>query len=155
MLATATATTARAAVPIGADGVDRSLAPYALFGLRLALAAMWASHGLLKFLVFTLPGTAQFFASVGLPPMLAYIVAPAELLGAAAILLGWHGRLASLLLTPVLLGAAFVHWPNGWVFTAAGGGWEYPVFLAAMGLVHALAGEGAFALRPAAGRAAA
>jgi putative oxidoreductase len=35
--------------------------------LRMALGVMWIAHALLKLLVFTLPGTAQFFASVGFP----------------------------------------------------------------------------------------
>ncbi len=54
---------------------------------------------------------------------------------------------ATLLLVPVLLAAAKVHLPNGWVFTAPGGGWEYPVFLAVASVVQWLIGDGAFALR--------
>ncbi len=116
--------------------------------LRLALGTMWISHALLKVLVFTLPGAAQFFDSVGLPGLLVYPVVAAELLGGTVILLGLHGRVASALLIPVLLVAAWVHWPNGWVFTSAGGGWEYPLFLAAVSAVHALIGDGAYAWRP-------
>lgn len=116
--------------------------------LRLALGTMWISHALLKILVFTLPGAAQFFDSVGLPGVLVYPVVGAELLGGTAILLGLQGRFVSVLLIPILLVAAWVHWPNGWVFTSPGGGWEYPVFLAAVSAVHALIGDGAFAWRP-------
>jgi putative oxidoreductase len=115
--------------------------------LRLALGTMWISHALLKVLVFTLPGTAQFFASNGLPGALAYPVAAAELVGGLAIVLGCYGRQVSLLLVLVLLGAAWVHWPNGWVFTQPNGGWEYPVFLAVASLAHWLIGDGRFALR--------
>jgi putative oxidoreductase len=97
--------------------------------------------------VFTLPGTAQFFVSVGLPGFLAYAVVAAELLGGLAILAGFYGRQVSLLLTPVLAVAAWVHWPNGWVFTAPDGGWEYPVFLLAASLAHWLLGDGAYAAR--------
>ena len=39
--------------------------------LRVALGSMWIAHALLKLLVFTLPGTAQYFASIGLPGALA------------------------------------------------------------------------------------
>lgn len=116
--------------------------------LRLALGAMWISHALLKIFVFTLPGAAQFFDSVGLPGVLVYPVVAAELLGGTAILLGLQGRFVSALLIPILLVAAWVHWPNGWVFTSTGGGWEYPVFLAAVAAAHALIGDGAFAWRP-------
>ena len=115
--------------------------------LRLALGIMWISHALLKLLVFTLPGTVKFFDSVGIPGVLVYPVVAAELLGGVAILLGFYGRQVSLLLTPVLAVAAWVHLPNGWVFSNAKGGWEYPVFLLAASLVHWLLGDGRWAAR--------
>ena len=41
---------------------------YAAFLLRLALGAMFLAHSvILKLFVFTLPGTAGFFQSLGLP----------------------------------------------------------------------------------------
>ncbi|UGQ45384.1 DoxX family protein [Massilia endophytica] len=113
--------------------------------LRVSLGAMWISHALLKVLVFTMAGTSQFFVSQGLPGWLAWPVVAAEIVGGAAILAGYRGRLVSLLLLPVLAGALYVHAGNGWVFTSAGGGWEYPLFLMAMSLVHALLGDGAYA----------
>jgi len=39
-----------------------------------------------------------------------------------------------------------VHAGNGWVFSAANGGWEYPVFLIAASLVAALLGDGKYAV---------
>lgn len=129
------------------DTVDARLAPYGALLLRIALGAMWISHALLKVFVFTLPGAAKFFDSVGLPGFLVYPVVAAELVGGTAILLGLWGRQVSLLMTPILLVAAWVHFPNGWVFTATGGGWEYPIFLAAVSIVHGLVGDGAFAVR--------
>jgi putative oxidoreductase len=124
-----------------------SFSPAGPLLLRLSLGAMWIAHALLKVLVFTLPGTAAFFSSVGLPGPLAYPVAAAELLGGLAIVLGFYGRQVSLLLVPVLAGAAWVHLPNGWVFTSANGGWEYPVFLLVASLAHWLVGDGAYAAR--------
>ncbi|MEJ7930923.1 DoxX family protein [Ramlibacter sp. AN1015] len=124
-----------------------SPAPLAGTVLRVALGAMWISHALLKVLVFTLPGAAQFFDSVGPPGMLVYPVVAAELLGGVAILAGFYGRQVSLLLSPVLLVATWVHLPNGWVFTAPNGGWEYPAFLMLASLVHWLLGDGAYASR--------
>ncbi|MEJ5992428.1 DoxX family protein [Ramlibacter sp. PS3R-8] len=115
--------------------------------LRLALGTMWITHALLKVLVFTLPGAARFFDSVGLPGALAYPVVAFELAGGIAIVLGFYGRQVSLLLTPILVGAAWVHLPNGWVFTNPNGGWEYPVFLLAASLAHWLVGDGAWAAR--------
>lgn len=128
-------------------GNDTSAATGAAL-LRLALGAMWISHALLKLLVFTLPGTAAFFESVGLPGVLAYPLVVAELVGGTAIVLGFYGRQASLLLAPVLAVVVWVHFPNGWVFTAANGGWEYPLFLMVASLAHGLIGDGRWALRP-------
>lgn len=113
--------------------------------LRVSLGLMWISHALVKLLVFTLPGTAQYFASVGLPGMLAYPVFAAELLGGLALLLGVYARQAALVLIPLLLGAAWIHLPNGWQHTSPNGGWEYPAFLAAASLVQWLIGDGALA----------
>lgn len=115
--------------------------------LRLSLGTMWITHGLLKVLVFTLPGTARFFESVGLAPGWVVPVVAAELLGGLAIVLGFYGRQVSLLLVPVLAVATWVHVPNGWVFTNSGGGWEYPAFLLAASLAHWLSGDGQWAAR--------
>ena len=115
--------------------------------LRLSLGLMYLAHAGLKLFVFTLPGTARFFAGQGLPGALAYVVFAAEAVGGAALLLGLYPRQVALALVPILLGAAWVHAPNGWVFNAPGGGWEYPVFLAAMSVVLWLAGDGAAALK--------
>lgn len=110
--------------------------------LRLSLGTMFLAHGWLKVSVFTLAGSAQFFTSVGLPGWLAYPVTAAELVGGALIVLGIAGRWASLILLPVLVGAAYVHLGNGWLFTNENGGWEYPLFLVAAALVHVLLGDG-------------
>lgn len=122
-------------------------APYGVALLRISLGVMWMAHALLKWLVFTLPGTAQFFASVGFPGVLAYPVFAAELLGGLAILLGLYARQVSLALVPIMAVAATVHFGNGWVHTSQGGGWEYPVFLTVASVALWLAGDGAFALR--------
>ena len=120
---------------------------YGVTLLRVALGLMWIAHALLKLLVFTLPGTAQFFASVGFPAWLAYPVFAAELAGGVALLLGIYPRQAALLLVPVMAAAAWVHVPNGWVHTSPGGGWEYPVFLVAASVALWLIGDGAWSLR--------
>lgn len=115
--------------------------------LRVSLGTMWVAHALLKLLVFTLAGTAQFFASVGIPDFLAYPVFLAELLGGIALVLGLYARQAALILVPVMAAAAWVHIPNGWVHTTPGGGWEYPVFLIAASLSLWLLGDGAGAIK--------
>lgn len=127
--------------------LDERFAPFGALFLRVALGIMWISHALLKLLVFTLPGTASFFESVGLAGFLAYPVFAAELVGGVAIVIGLYGRYVSLLLTPVLLVAVWVHLPNGWLHTTTGGGWEYPLFLAVASLAHAAIGDGALSVR--------
>ena len=107
--------------------------------LRVSLGLMYLAHSIvLKFFTFTLAGTAQYFQSIGLPAFLAYIVFAAEVSGGVLLLLGIQTRAVSLALIPVLLGATWVHAPNGWVFNSNGGGWEYPVFLIIVSAVTAL-----------------
>ncbi|MDD2926626.1 DoxX family protein [Rhodoferax sp.] len=115
--------------------------------LRVSLGVMWIAHALLKWLVFTLPGTAHFFETVGFPGFLAYPVFGLELAGGMALVLGIYARQVSLALVPVMLAAASVHFGNGWVFTSTNGGWEYPVFLAISSLALWLMGDGVYALR--------
>ena len=124
----------------------RTTADYGIALMRVALGCMFLSHGLLKFLVFTLPGTAGFFVSVGFPGFLAYIVAPAEVLAGAALLVGWQTRLVAALTIPLLLGAASVHFGNGWVFSAPKGGWEYPLYLIVAAVAQSLMGAGAYSM---------
>ncbi len=109
--------------------------------------SLWIAHALLKLFVFTLPGTAQFFTSIGFPGFLAYPVFAVELVGGLALLLGIYARQAALALAPVMAVAAWVHVPNGWVHTSPGGGWEYPVFLMVASIVLWLLSDGAGVIR--------
>jgi putative oxidoreductase len=126
--------------------IDTRTAPYAALVLRVALGAMFIAHALLKYTVFTLPGTVKFFSSIGLPGPLAYVVFFAELIGGALILLGLGTRWAAAILVPILLGATWAHAGNGWLFSAPNGGWEYPLFLTLAAAALALLGDGKFAL---------
>ena len=125
---------------------DTKLAPYGALLLRLALGAMFIAHALLKVFVFTIPGTVGFFQSLGYPAAFAYLTIFAELAGGAALILGIAPRLVALALVPVLIGAMLVHVPNGWLFTAQNGGWEYPAFLTVSAVIQFLIGDGAAAL---------
>ncbi len=126
--------------------LDSRTAPYAALVLRIALGIMFIAHALLKYAVFTLPGTVKFFESIGLPGPLAYPTFAAELIGGALILVGLGSRYAAAALVPVLIGATWAHAGNGWLFSAPNGGWEYPAFLAAAAIAQALLGDGRFAL---------
>lgn len=126
---------------------DRSRVEFGALLLRLGLGAMFIAHALLKYYVFTLPGTAQFFASLGLPAALGYVTFAAELIGGVLLVLGVYARYVALALVPILLGATWAHVGNGWLFSAPNGGWEYPAFLALASIVQFLIGDGACALQ--------
>jgi putative oxidoreductase len=127
--------------------MTNSNAGYAALLLRLSLGTMFIAHALLKLFVFTLPGTAQFFQSLGLPGALGYVTFAAELVGGVLLVLGVRTRWVAAALVPIMLGATWAHAGNGWVFSAPNGGWEYPAFWTVTLFVQALLGDGAYALR--------
>lgn len=114
--------------------------------LRAALGLMFFAHGMMKFVTFTLAGTAGFFESIGFPGWAAYIVAPAEVLAGVALIAGFRTRLIALLTVPILLGTVVAHAGAGWVFSNPGGGWEYPLFLLGATIAVALQGGGRLAV---------
>ena len=120
---------------------------YAALLLRLSLGVMFLAHAALKIFVFTIPGTVGFFQSIGYPAVAAYATIFAELAGGIALIVGFQVRLVSAALIPVLIGATLVHLPNGWLFTSANGGWEFPAFWTVTLAVQALLGAGAYAVR--------
>lgn len=129
--------------------IDLRTAPYGLFLLRAALGAMWISHALMKLFLFGISGFAGYLTSLGMPGALAGPVILIESVGGLLILLGLYARPVAILMIPVMIGAMSAHLGNGWLFSAPGGGWEYPAFLIVASLTIGLAGEGAFALRTA------
>lgn len=113
--------------------------------LRISLGIIFIAHSAwLKLVVFTLPGTVGYFESLGLPGISAYAVIAAEIVGGVMLILGIGVREAASVLAVISLGAAWVHAGNGWLFTNEGGGWEYPVLLAAASAAQALLGAGAW-----------
>ena len=107
--------------------------------LRITLGVMYLTHSIvLKVFTFGFAGTAGYFASLGLPSATAYVVIAAEAVGGILLLANVRTAWVSLGLLPVLFGALWVHSGNGWVFSAAGGGWEYPLFLIVISVAVAL-----------------
>ncbi|MGD8784780.1 MAG: DoxX family protein [Thioalkalispiraceae bacterium] len=115
--------------------------------LRVSLGVMFIAHGLLKVMVFSMAGTAQFFEQVGFAGWMAYPVTFVEIIAGALLIVGFYSRYVALVTIPVLLGALYVHIGNGWVFSAANGGWEYPAFLVIAAIVVALLGDGEYSIR--------
>lgn len=129
--------------------IDTRTAPYAALLLRVSLGVMLLAHGLLlKVFTFTIPGTVGYFESIGYPGFFAYLVMLGEIGGGIALILGVWTRWISLALLPILIGATLQHAGNGWVFSAANGGWEFPAFWTITLVVQALLGDGAYAWRP-------
>ena len=123
------------------------LSARATFLLRVALGLMFIAHSwVLKLVIFTLPGTAQFFNSIGLPGWMAYLVFMAEAVGGILLVLGVQARWVALALVPILAGATWAHWPNGWMFGYENGGWEYPLYLTLLAVVQSMLGDGSWAL---------
>lgn len=114
---------------------------------RIALGSILLAHGALKIFVFTIPGTIGFFESLGLPAIIAYLTIIGEVVGGSALILGIYPRLVALLSLPILVGAAWTHLSNGWLFSNQGGGWEFPVLLVVLALVVAMQGAGSLAIK--------
>ncbi|MEF9896764.1 MAG: DoxX family protein [Pseudomonas sp.] len=117
---------------------------YGIFLLRVTAGVTLLAHSLyLKVFVYTMSGTSSFFESIGLPGILAWVVLFIEIFTGAMLVLGFRTRYAALAAIPVLLGATWTHAGNGWLFSNAGGGWEFPLFWTFVLIVIALTGSGA------------
>jgi putative oxidoreductase len=127
--------------------MNTSTTHHGAFLTRITLGCILLAHGALKIFVFTIPGTVGFFESLGLPAIFAYLTIFGEIFGGTALILGIYPRLAALLSLPILLGAAWVHMSNGWVFSNVGGGWEFPMLLIVLAIVVAIQGGGSFAIK--------
>jgi putative oxidoreductase len=123
----------------------KSPAEWAATLLRIALGALFLSHGLIKLLVFTPAGTYAFFEKLGLPGVLGYATMAAECAIGTALILGLFTRLAALAGIPILVGALVaVHIANG--FSAGRNGWEFVGFWVVALLVQVMLGDGKLAL---------
>lgn len=95
--------------------------------IRLYLAPVFFMAGLNKYNGFE--GTVAWFGNpdwgLGLPMpwLMAFLATATELVGAALLLLGFATRWISIPLMVTMLVAIFaVHWQNGWLAIATGGG---------------------------------
>jgi putative oxidoreductase len=68
--------------------------------------------------------------------------------GGIVLVLGIQARWVALALAPILAGATWAHWGNGWMFGYTNGGWEYPFYLTLLAIVQFMLGDGAYALVP-------
>jgi putative oxidoreductase len=126
--------------------LEARLARFASYGplaLRIGLGAVFVAHAYAKADIFTFAGTRAFFEANGFPGWTVYPVFLAELFGGLALITGFRTRLVAIALIPVMLGALKPHLANGWMFTGAGGGWEYVAFLIVALVAQVFVGSGA------------
>jgi putative oxidoreductase len=125
------------------------MAPYGVLLLRVSMGILFLLHGLyLKVFLFGMAGVGKYFASLGLPDWFAWVVMIYETVGGLMLIFGVYARWAAVLLGVHLLFAAYIgHAASGWMFTAKGGGYEFPLFWAIACFVLALLGDGAHALK--------
>ena len=112
--------------------IDTRTAPYAALVLRVALGVMFIAHSLiLKYFILRCPARRSSSSRSACPPRWRTSrsgpsCSAVSRWSRASRLAGWPWRSI-----PILAGATWVHIGNGWVFSNANGGWEYPVFLIA------------------------
>lgn len=114
--------------------------------LRVVLGASFLTHGIMKFNL-GIEGQAGWFASIGLPGFLAYVVAIIELVGGIAMILGIGTRIVAALFALVMLGAIFtVKLSVGFAGNGQLAGWELDLAFLAMSVVLFMSGSEKFAL---------
>src|SRR3989344_8833798 len=106
-----------------------SINQWTLTILRVVLGVIFAYHGYVKlFVKGALPGTAQFFAAIGIPlaNYAAVLVAFVEFFGGLLLLAGLLTRWVSVLLIIEMLVAFFkVHFKQGLLITPQAYGYEF------------------------------
>lgn len=119
----------------------------ALLIARVILGVVLIAHGLQKFAEWTIPGTAQSFAEMGvpLPEVAAPVAAVVELVGGVLLLVGAFAAVTGLVVALQMAAAAvIVHVGNG--LFAADGGWELVGVIAAAALAVGVAGAGRYSV---------
>ena len=123
--------------------------------LRLVLGVVFFAHGAQKMLGwfggFGFHGIMGFFAHLGMPAPVAFLVIGAEFFGGLGLIIGLFTRIAALGIAANMIGAIFmVHLPNGffmnWMGTQKGEGIEFHLLALAMAAALLLRGAGAFSL---------
>jgi uncharacterized membrane protein YphA (DoxX/SURF4 family) len=114
--------------------------------LRVVLGITFFVHGFVKF-QGGIENQAGWFASIGLPGFLAYIVASIELVGGFALIIGIGTKIISLLLAILMVGATIkVKLALGFLGNGQMAGYELDLALLAMAAYLAISGSKLFSL---------
>lgn len=126
-------------------GNGKSNADIGALLLRIALGVMYLEHGYMKLVVWGPEGTANFFASIGMPAIFAYGTIAFELLGGLILLVGVKilTRLVAFLAFIQLLVITYVDARSGFEML---GSWEYPLFMAIAALALFFMGIGRYSI---------
>src|SRR6266568_4786804 len=130
----------------GLGGTYDLLTDWAYPLLRATAGLMLLPHAWPKFMVLGAQGVAtNILARRGIEPAMpiAYLIMFLELVGGICITIGFLTRAFALgLLIEMLVITFKVQLPNGWFFSAQGGGAEFTVMWAALFLVILIGGGG-------------
>ncbi len=106
--------------------------------IRIAVASVFIVHGVQKFT--HMDGTIGFFSMLGMPALMAYLVAIIETVGGVLLLLGaWTGVAGTLLAVVMVFAILMVKRSMGWMAS------EIDIVLLASTLAIAFAGPGKYA----------
>jgi putative oxidoreductase len=110
------------------------------FILRIILGLSFFIHGFVKF-QGGIEYTAQFFASIGVPGFLAYVVATIELVGGILMILGLGTRIVGLVFAALMIGAIFTAKLSVGFIGVQGAGYELDLAFLAMSLYLMITGS--------------
>ena len=114
--------------------------------LRVVLGITFFIHGLAKF-QGGIENTVGWFASIGLPGVLAYAVASVELVGGILLIIGLGSRVVSAILALLMIGATLkVKLAIGFLGNGQMAGYELDLALLAMAVFIAINGSKMFAV---------
>lgn len=86
--------------------------PTGTFVLRVTLGGIFLFHGIIK--LMDMNPVIAFFGNIGLPPVVAWIVAILQVVAGALVVIGIRVRTASILLAGMMIGSiVLVKWGQG------------------------------------------
>lgn len=118
---------------------------------RVFLGLVILPHGLQKLLGmfggYGFSATVEYFASTGIPSVVAVLIILGESFGALFLILGFISRISAAGVAIIMLGAILmVHWENGffmnWFGSQAGEGFEYHLLALGLALIVIVEGGG-------------